>query len=384
MPVPATRTVDSTNENSPNRQAFSILIASTLTIAPLLLSPSLRRDAFRTNFLPHLYCYLSNPRLVWANVAADSLIGFSYFSISATIAYLVFKSRRNLPLHWLFLAFGMFIAACGGTHIMEVVTIWIPIYVLSTFFKTWTAIFSLVAAVLLPLQVSYILTSVEKARQSEAVTARLRASEERKEILLQEVHHRVKNNLALISSLFYLQSTYARDPRTIQVFRDMENRVYAIALVHESLYSSENLKEINFADFVRQLAENIVASYEIPRSPVRLQVDLEPVMMSVDTALPCGLILNELMSNAFKHGLPNDEGEIRLTLHNGPNGKCILSVQDSCTADVPSNVVTDNGKSLGLRLVRLLSRQISATFELVKGTSGNMARLQFTVDNHAN
>ena len=383
MPSPTTSGVHSCNENSPARQVYWIISVASLTIAPWLLVPSLRQSLFRTNFLPHFYCYLQNPFLIWATVTGDTLIGLAYFSISATIAYLVFKSRRTLPLHWLFLACGIFIAACGCTHIMEVLTIWVPMYVLSAVIKLWTAVTSLAAAVLLPLQVSYILISVEKARQSESVTAKLRASEQRKEILLQEVHHRVKNNLALMSSLFYLQSRYTRDPSALQMFRDMENRVNAMALVHESLYGSESAAEINFADFIRKLSEEIVATYETKSCPGRLKIDLEPVVMSVELALPCGLILNELISNAYKYGLPDGKGEIVLRLHKEPNARCTFSVEDSAATDL-SSIVTAKSKSLGLRLVRLLSQQIGASFAVVRTNSGNKASLNFTVANHAN
>ena len=383
MLSPAINGICSHSENSPRRQVYWVIAVASLTVAPWLLISDLRQSLFRTNFLPHFYCYLQNPWLIWTNVAADSLIGLSYFSISATIAYLVFKSRHTIPLHWLFLAFGTFIGACGTTHIMGAITVWIPLYVLSAALKVGTAVASVAAAVLLPLQVSYILTSVEKARQSESVTAQLRASEQRKDILLQEVHHRVKNNLALISSLFFLQSRCTRDPNALQIFRDMENRITAMALVHESLYSSEGLKEINFADFARKLSEEIAAAYDTTSCSDRLKIDLEPVVMGVDVALPCGLILNELVSNAFKHGLPNGKGEIVLTLRKEQHAKCTFSVEDSAVTDL-SNIVVDKSKSLGLSLVRLLSQQIKANFAVVRTHSGNKASLQFTVPNNAN
>jgi two-component sensor histidine kinase len=113
----------------------------------------------------------------------------------------------------------------------------------------------------LPFNVPTILNLVQKAKTSEQVTATLRASEERKEALLREVHHRVKNNLAVVCSLFYLQSTHAKDEATAQVFREMENRVHSMALVHETLYGSENLARIDFAEYAQVLAKDILASY---------------------------------------------------------------------------------------------------------------------------
>jgi len=208
----------------------------------------------------------------------------------------------------------------------------------------------------------------------------LRASEERKEALLREVHHRVKNNLAVICSLFYLQSTHTKDEGTVQIFHNMENRVHSMALVHESLYRSENLARINFAEYAEVLVTNILSSYGNPDVAVRLQSELESVIMSADLAIPCGLILNELISNAFKHGFPNGAGgEIKLTLRKKPGGLCILCVQDSGVG-IPAEMDVSKNKSLGLRLVRSLAHQIRGAFELIRVDPGTSANLQFTVD----
>ena len=223
---------------------------------------------------------------------------------------------------------------------------------------------------------------MQRAKASEQVTTTLRASEERKEALLREVHHRVKNNLAVICSLFYLQSMHTKDAETVQIFRDMENRVHSMALVHESLYGSENLARIDFAEYAHALAKDILSSHGSPGAPVQLKSDLEPVIMSADLAVPCGLILNELISNAFKHGFPDSiGGEIRLTLRNGTDGKCSLFVEDSGVG-IPAELDINKSKSLGLRLVRSLTQQIRGSFELVKIDSGTSARLQFTVNDH--
>ena len=368
---------------STRRQVYTILVVSVLAIGPFLVWPPLAKQLLATNFLPHLYCYLRNPALVWTHVVADSLIGTAYLAISVTLGYLVYKARRDIPFHWMFLAFGLFIVACGGTHFMEVVTIWIPVYVFSAAVKVFTASVSLTTAAVLPFTVPRILTLVQQAKMSEQVTARLRASEERKEALLREVHHRVKNNLAVICSLFYLQSNHTSDEATVQVFQDMENRVHSMAMVHESLVGSEDLARIDFAEYAQALADDIVSSHGLPNVPVHLKTELERVIMSVDLALPCGLILNELISNALKHGFPDGAGgEIKLTLRNQMQGRCTLCVEDSGVG-IPADLDVDNGKSLGLRLVRLLTRQIRGSFELVKTNPGISARLQFTVDHHA-
>ena len=283
----------------------------------------------------------------------------------------------------MFLAFGLFILACGGTHLMEAVTIWIPVYILSAAVKVLTAIVSLTTAAVLPFTVPHAFDLVRQAKTSEQVTAKLRASEERKEALLREVHHRVKNNLAVICSLFYLQSTHTKNNDNAQIFRDMENRVHSMALVHESLYDSENLARIDFAEYAQSLAKDIFSSHGSPGVSVRLKSDLDPVAMGADLAVPCALILNELISNALKHGFPDRAGgEVRVTLRSGRDGKCILSVEDSGVG-IPADLEVNTNKPLGLRLVRSLTQQIRGTFELVRLDPGTSAHLQFTVDHYA-
>jgi two-component sensor histidine kinase len=364
-------------------QLYAIKVGAALTLAALVLWPRLTQWLLTTNFLPHAYCYLGNPRLVWTNVVADSIVGISYLAISVTLGYLGYKGLRDLPFPWMFLAFGLFILACGGTHFMEVLTIWIPVYILSAAVKLFTAVVSLTTAAMLPFTVPHVFELVQQAKASEQVTTKLRASEERKEALLREVHHRVKNNLAVICSLFYLQSTHTKDEATVQIFCDMEDRVHSMALVHETLYRSENIARINFAEYAQALAKDILSSHESPNGPVRLKSDLEPVIMSIDLAVPCGLILNELISNAFKHGFPEGAGgEITVTLRSGPQGGCTLCVQDSGVG-IPSDLDLSTSKSLGLRLVRSLTQQIRGMFELVRIDPGTSANLHFKVDPNA-
>ena len=364
------------------RQLYAIGVGSVLTIGALILWPRLTRWLLTTDFLPHAYCYLQNQKLVWTHVIADSLIGISYLAISVTLVYLGYKGRRDIPFPWMFRAFGFFILACGCTHFLEAVTVWIPVYILSAAVKLFTAAVSLTTAAVLPLTVPHVFVLVRQAKAAQQVTDELRASEERKDALLQEVHHRVKNNLAVICSLFSLQSTHTKDEQTVQIFHDMENRVHSMALVHESLYGSENLARIDFAQYAQALAKDIFSSHGSPTVPVHLKSELEPVIIGVDLAVPCGLILNELISNALKHGFPNGaDGEIKVTLRNGPEGRCTLSVEDSGVG-IPADLDVNTSKSLGLKLVRSLTQQIRGTFELVKIDPGTSAHLQFTVDHH--
>jgi PAS domain S-box-containing protein len=159
----------------PTRQVlYGTAAVLAITAAPFLIWPTLADRILASNFMPHLYCYLGNPGLMWTHVVADSLIGLSYFTISITLIYLVQKARRDIPFHWMFLAFGSFIVACGGTHFMEVVTVWIPVYVLSASVKVVTALVSVATAVLLPFTVPQILTLIQTAKASEAAEGRFR------------------------------------------------------------------------------------------------------------------------------------------------------------------------------------------------------------------
>jgi hypothetical protein len=151
--------------NLSRRLTYAIVTASAHAVAPFLVWPRLTKSLFSADSLPHLFCYWKNPGLVWTHVAADALIGIAYFAISATLAYLVYRTRRDIPFHWMFLAFGLFIIACGGTPFMEVVTIRIPVYVVSAVVKVFRALASVTTAVALPVTVPRILTMVRQANK---------------------------------------------------------------------------------------------------------------------------------------------------------------------------------------------------------------------------
>lgn len=365
------------------RRIFLLLAGSLAAVTPFIVWPRIGQFVLTTNYLPHFYCYLRSPGLIWTHVIADALIAIAYLAISVNLGYLVSREESGIPFHWMFLAFGLFIIACGATHFMEVVTIWVPVYVLSAAVKIVTAGTSLTTAVALPFITPKIIGMAEQAKVSERVTAELRASEERKEALLREVHHRVKNNLAMICSLFYLQSTHTKDEQITIIFREMENRVHSMALVHERLNGSENLARIDFAEYAKILAEDILSSYGSPSTAIRLTTELEPVILGVDAALSCGLILNELISNAIKHGFRNrSEGEIKLLLRASPEGRCTLCIQDDGSG-VAGELSAGECKTLGLRLVRSLAQQVDGSFELFALERGTSATLRFKVDNHA-
>jgi len=202
-----------------------------------------------------------------------------------------------------------------------------------------------------------------------------------KEILLKEIHHRVKNNLAVISSLFYLQAKYLTDPDMIRVMQESQDRVRAMASVHESLYASESLAKVDFAEYAVNLSSQLVANYSLSTNQIKLVQELEPVLLPIDIAVPCGLILNEIVTNAVKHAFPDGrQGTINLSLRR--NGEsCVLELRDDGIGLPPDFDPGAAGSSLGLRLIRSLSRQVDATYEFLPARPGTIVRLVLKLAN---
>ncbi|NEO29781.1 MAG: PAS domain S-box protein [Symploca sp. SIO3C6] len=191
----------------------------------------------------------------------------------------------------------------------------------------------------------------------------LRKSLKEKEILLKEVHHRVKNNLQVISSLLDLQSSNLKDANTIELFRDSYNRVRSMALVHERLYSSTSLEEINFAEYIENLTSHLIQSYGLATEPIEIKLNCQEVFLNLDKAITCGLIINELISNALKYAFPHKTGglvEIRL---NCEGEQLFLSIKDNGVG-LPKNLNLQVPTTLGLQLVQILTQQLEGELDL--------------------
>lgn len=202
-----------------------------------------------------------------------------------------------------------------------------------------------------------------------------------KEVLLKEIHHRVKNNLAVISSLFYLQSGQTRDPETRKLLLESQDRVRSMALVHESLYLSENLADIDFAYYATALSEQLLQTYRGATQDIRLHTELAPIYLDIESAVPCGLILNELLANALKHAFPDEaEGSITLRLaSDASRTQCWLHVIDDGVG-LPAGAGTgDSQSTLGMRLIQSLTRQIDGEFSLHNGPRGTEAVLRIPI-----
>ncbi len=197
-----------------------------------------------------------------------------------------------------------------------------------------------------------------------------------KEVLLREIHHRVKNNLTVISSLLALQVGTNSDPEVNALLKDSQQRIRSMALIHEQLYRSHDLGRIDFATYVRELTAHVARSYQVQTEGVTLAMTLEEVWLNLDTAIPCGLILQELLSNCFKHAFPEGRaGEIMIALHTDPQGMYRLRVSDTGVG-LPEGLNLRDAKSLGLQLVCILTEQLDGTIAL-DGKHGTTFTLTF-------
>ncbi len=202
----------------------------------------------------------------------------------------------------------------------------------------------------------------------------LQASLREKEVLLKEIHHRVKNNLQTISSLLDLEAESIQDPRVLKMLEDSQNRVRSIALIHDKLHYNENLATIDIAGYIKRLVDHLFDAHGGQAYAVTPNIQVDDVSLNIDTAIPCGLIICELVSNALKYAFPESEGgEIRIELRAEDNDRLRLSISDNGVG-LPPDLDFDNPSSLGLQLVSMLIQQLKGTIELDRsaGTSFNI------------
>jgi two-component sensor histidine kinase len=199
--------------------------------------------------------------------------------------------------------------------------------------------------------------------EQKRIEAQLTASLREKEVLLKEIHHRVKNNLQVVASLLSLQSESLDDPQLLAHFQESQHRVRAMALIHETLYQARDLAHVDFAQYVRALAADLLQAYAVDTARITLQTQTQEVWLDIDTAIPCSLILNELVTNAVKHAFPDGRpGEIHLDLRAEP-GRTTLQVRDTGVG-VPDGLDVRQAESLGWQLVGMLTEQLGGTIDL--------------------
>ena len=207
-------------------------------------------------------------------------------------------------------------------------------------------------------------TLLVEVAERERAEEQIRASLQEKEVLLKEIHHRVKNNLQVISSLLNLQADSSGDERVHLILRDSQNRVRSMALIHEKLYRSDNLAQIDLADYTRDLTAYLFRSQDAYTRSINLNVQANNIFLDIDTAVPCGLIINELVSNSLKHAFPEGRGgQILVVIKSDPDQQVTLTIKDDGIG-FPLAVNFRETESLGLQLVNMLVNQLNGSIEL--------------------
>lgn len=194
----------------------------------------------------------------------------------------------------------------------------------------------------------------------------VKASLKEKEILLREIHHRVKNNLQVISTLLFLQSGEITDPEIIENYRESENRIQSIALIHEKMYQSTDLSSIDFTSYINSLIDDISHSYDTGQKDIKIQIDTGHFYLSIETVQPLGLIINELISNSLKYAFKGrNNGIITISLEELDSKYFKLTVSDNGIG-LPEDLDFENSQTLGLLLVNNLVEQLEGTIRLIK------------------
>lgn len=449
-------------------------------------------------FIPHGHCYLWKPSLVWLHIVSDSLTALAYYSIPAFLIDFAQK-RQDLPFRWLFWLFGAFIVCCGTTHLLEVLTLWHPIYWVSGGIKAITALISLTTAVAVfalrpqalalpsPAQLEAANSSLEaemvERRQAETALRRyermvstttdgmalidrhytyqvvnqayqnwrnqtrdeivghtvkdilgqdlfeqvvqpqldlslsgqiiydemwierpdqepqflsviyvpylepdqsisgvvvsvrditklkqaekqIQKSLKEKEVLLKEIHHRVKNNLQIVYSLLRLQRHKLKDQQAATALLESQNRIETIALIHEKLYCSKDLARIDCSEYIAGLVANLFSTYNINPNQVALETQIDSISLDIDKAIPCGLMINELVSNALKYAFPTSApGKITVELRREDSENVLLVVRDNGVGMLDTFDLA-RSKTLGLKLVQNFVIQLKGTLEM--------------------
>lgn len=229
---------------------------------------------------------------------------------------------------------------------------------------------------------SLLLKEISERKEAQS---QLQSSLEEKDVLLKEIHHRVKNNLQVISSLLYLQSEEIKDQATLDMFKESQNRVKSMALIHEELYQSNDLAHIDFSEYIARLTNHLLRSYGARH--IQLHQTIEPLFLTLDRAISCGLIINELLTNAMKYAFPAQSyvdqlATIWIEMFQCDKKHLLLSVRDNGIG-MPQDFNIERGRvdSLGLTLVMTLTKQLKGTIE-VKSEGGTTFWIKFPLLNH--
>ncbi|MBM4242004.1 MAG: response regulator [Euryarchaeota archaeon] len=209
-----------------------------------------------------------------------------------------------------------------------------------------------------------IIVTEQDITERKIAEEKIKDSLREKEMLLAEIHHRVKNNLQVILSLLRLQSRYIKDNEALEIFKETQNRVRSIALVHEKLYQSKDLEKINFSDYVQIFTEDLFYFYGTDPNSVKLRINVEEISLNIETAILLGLIINELVTNSLKHAFSHGKnGEINIEIHSDEEDNFTLIVSDNGVG-LPEYINTEKTDTFGLQLVKYLTKRIKGHIDL--------------------
>ncbi|MBT2189334.1 sensor histidine kinase [Sphingobium nicotianae] len=388
-----------------------------------------------TGLTPHGFCLTWAPGLIWLHAISDIVIGLAYFSIPVALTYFLMR-RKDVEFRWIVYLFVGFIMACGMTHFMSVYVLWVAAYGVEGLLKLVTAILSVITAGLLwpliprllalpsPTQMTALNVALSnKIDEQERTNHLLIASEERvrsanaelearvvqrtadltsanasleatledlretreelvgmvkeredalqqRNLLLREVYHRVKNNLQIVDAIITMQEGELNDERARAALQSLRSRIYALGLVHQQLMTSRDLQTFDIAPFLKELAENVVAAGAM--GDIALEVEADELPVNLDYAVPLGLLVTELVTNAIKHAFPDGNGRISVTLvRHAEDDRIDVTVADNGQGDKTDEA---SRTGLGKRLIQGLVQQLQGRMD-IQWQKGTMARV---------
>ena len=230
-----------------------------------------------------------------------------------------------------------------------------------------------------PILNNELLSTVKAMDRIKQAETQLRKETEEKKVLLSEIHHRVKNNMQVISSLLSLQSTKIKDKQCADIFKESRDRIKSMALIHETLYQTKDFSKFDFGHHVKTIANHLFRSYGVSPDKIRLKIEMEDIPLKLNNAIPCGLIINELISNSLKYAFPKDgTGEIKITLRPMNQDEIELMVSDDGIG-MPEGIDIEELESMGLQLVNILAEnQLEGEIDLDGDGVGTEFRIRFT------
>ncbi|MGB7295913.1 MAG: PAS domain S-box protein [Candidatus Aminicenantales bacterium] len=213
----------------------------------------------------------------------------------------------------------------------------------------------------------FVLGIARDITKRKAAEEKLKTALQEREVLLREIHHRVKNNIQIISSLLRLQSRYVKDDKALEILNESQSRIKSMALIHEKLYQSQDFARIDFTDYIDKMITHLFAIYKVESSRIRFKVEAKNIQLDINRAIPCGLIINELITNALKHAFPDDrEGEVDVRMSRKDDDRYELVIKDNGVG-LPGDIDLNKTKTLGFQIVRDLVKQLGGSLEIRKG-----------------